>query len=124
MTENVLFLKKHPTSIGHTLVDIHVNLPKFLRPALCSEVRLQLAGFVTVRRVKALLIRKNPLQACIGSLHSDLGRNSYYLTHSRSKKYDFASGHGSPDRYGLGTGRLSPSCLKPVGLQGLSANRS
>lgn len=76
-----------------------------------------------VQRVRTLLIR-NPLQGCIGSLHSDLGRNSYYLTRSRSKEYVLASGHRSPGRYRLGTGRPSASCLKPVGLQGLPANRN
>lgn len=47
------------------------------------------------------------LQGCTGSLHSDPARNTDYLTPSRSKKYDLASGHGSPDRYRLGTGRPS-----------------
>lgn len=101
--------KSHRTSIVHTLIDININLPKFLRPALCSEVRLQLAGFVMVWRVKTPLIR-NPFQGYIAILHSDLGRNSYYLNHSRSKKYDLASSHRSPDRYRLGSGRLSASC--------------
>lgn len=47
------------------------------------------------------------LQGCTSSLHSDPARNTDYLMPSRSKKYDLASGHGSPDRYRLGTGRTS-----------------
>lgn len=74
ITENMLgcnFLKQ-ANNIGHTLlIYIHVNLPRFLRPALCSEVRLQLAGFVTVQRVKILLTRnlcKGAPAACIQTL--------------------------------------------------------
>lgn len=47
------------------------------------------------------------LQGCTSSLRSDPARNPDYLTPSRSKKYDLTSGHGSPDRYSLGTGRPS-----------------
>lgn len=47
------------------------------------------------------------LQGYTGSLHSDSARNTDYLMPSRSKKYDLASGRGSPDRYKLGTGRPS-----------------
>lgn len=116
----VFFVLKQANNIGYTLIHIHAYLPRFLRPAQCSEVRLQLAGFVTVQRVKILLTRnpcKGALAACIQTLLGTLIilcpagiRNMIWL---------LAMGHQTGTDRGLAGHHFF---LKPVRLQSLSAN--